>query len=103
MAHLHDDFAFWQVIMKDHHAIGFGVQRNIETFPNFALVDIESGYHFDIFRQITPEIVVHNPKGIFCFAVVSVVFEALNQRGSAVSHTDNCYFDLTQEKSFPLL
>jgi hypothetical protein len=73
-----------------------------KVFPDFSLVDVESGNDFDVKRLETSDVPVHEPCRVFLAFLVAIVFNPLDEGGSTVAYPYDRYpYILTHRKSTP--
>ena len=83
--------------------VGPGIDRLGKVLTHLVLVDIDGSYKINIADMIPTKIDMHNTGNRLIILSFPIIMDALNQRRSAITNSNNSHIYLTQSPfpSFP--
>ena len=94
-SHAHDHVTRGNVSLKNLGAVRLGKNRLVHIHADFAGIDIESGNHLDVTRQVAADLGVHQTGNPSATTLWGVIMNSLDKRAGAVSYPCNRDSDAT--------
>jgi len=76
-------------------AVGTGLYGLVHRLSHLSLINVKGSHDLDVTGKISPQVVVHQSQVLLIRLVLPVVLDTLEDRGCAVSDTNNTDSDLS--------
>jgi hypothetical protein len=95
MPHPDGYWAFGDGFSDGIDAVGTGLNSLVHRLSHLSLINVKGSHDLDVTGKISPQVVVHQSQMILIRLVLPVVLDTLEDRGCAVSDTNNTDSDLS--------